>query len=89
MSKTYTLEEVAKHATEKDCWVVINGEVINATPFLDDHPGGKMAIMSFAGRDATEEFNMLHDADVIQKSAQVKHKHWCINLCNCFADPHK
>eukprot|EP00457_Paulinella_chromatophora_P015914 gb/GEZN01016618.1/.p2 GENE.gb/GEZN01016618.1/~~gb/GEZN01016618.1/.p2 ORF type:complete len:175 (-),score=23.58 gb/GEZN01016618.1/:228-752(-) len=69
MSKTYTLEEVAKHTSETDCWVIINGQVLNATPFLDDHPGGKMAIMSFAGRDATEEFNMLHDEEVIAKYA--------------------
>jgi len=25
-----------------------------------DHPGGKEAIMLFAGKDATEEFDMLH-----------------------------
>lgn len=67
--KEYTLEEVAKHNTEKDCWVVINGQVLDVTSFLDDHPGGKMAIMTFAGRDATEEFNMLHDKDVVEKYA--------------------
>jgi len=63
------MEEVAKHTTEKDCWVVINGQVLDATSFLDDHPGGKMAIMTFAGRDASEEFNMLHDKGVIAKYA--------------------
>lgn len=29
--------------------------------FLPDHPGGEKAILLYAGRDATEEFNMLHD----------------------------
>jgi cytochrome b involved in lipid metabolism len=56
----YTLADVAKHNTEKDCWVVVNGQVLNTTDFLKDHPGGKKAIMLFAGKDATEEFNMLH-----------------------------
>jgi len=67
--KEYSLEEVGKHTSDKDCWVVINGQVLNVTSFLDDHPGGKMAIMTFAGRDASEEFNMLHDKGVIAKYA--------------------
>lgn len=66
---TYSLEQVAKHNKENDCWVVVNGEVLNVTEFMDDHPGGKMAIMTFAGRDATEEFNMVHEEGVVQKYA--------------------
>ncbi|OZJ05644.1 hypothetical protein BZG36_01474 [Bifiguratus adelaidae] len=66
-SKEYTTEEVAKHNTEKDCWVIVNGKVLNVTDFLDEHPGGKKAIMIYAGRDATEEFNMLHKPDVVEK----------------------
>jgi cytochrome b involved in lipid metabolism len=31
---------------------------------LPDHPGGEKAILLYAGRDATEEFNMLHDKKV-------------------------
>jgi len=68
-TKEYTLEEVAKHNTEKDCWVVVNGEVLDVTKFLPDHPGGKKAILIYAGRDATEEFNMLHKPDVVEKYA--------------------
>lgn len=68
-SAEYSLEEVAKHNTDKDCWVVVNGQVLNVTSFLDRHPGGKGSIMLFAGRDASEEFNMLHKPDVISKFA--------------------
>jgi len=67
--KEYTMEEVAKHKSEKDVWVVVNGQVLDVTGFLADHPGGKMAIMTFAGRDATEEFNMVHDEGVVEKYA--------------------
>jgi len=66
---TYTLEDVAKHAKETDCWVVVNGQVLDVTKFLPDHPGGAKAILLYAGKDATEEFNMLHKPEVIAKYA--------------------
>merc|ERR1712051_566002 len=62
-----TLEEVAKHNSKADCWVVVNGQVLNVTNFLSEHPGGELAILTFAGKDATEEFNMIHPPDVIPK----------------------
>jgi len=65
----YSVEDVAKHATEKDCWVVVADQVLNVTSFLKDHPGGALAILTFAGRDATEEFNMIHPPGVIEKYA--------------------
>merc|ERR1719450_719221 len=65
----YTLEEVAKHTTKTDCWVVVNGEVLDVTSFLKDHPGGELAILTFGGKDASEEFNMIHPPDVIPKYA--------------------
>ncbi|CAG8542860.1 15818_t:CDS:10 [Funneliformis caledonium] len=52
--KEYTIDDVAKHSSEQDCW---------------DHPGGKKSILLFAGKDASEEFNMLHDKGVVQKYA--------------------
>jgi len=69
LSKEYTLEDVAKHNKESDCWCVVNGQVLDVTQFLPDHPGGKKAILLYAGRDATEEFNMLHKPDVVEKYA--------------------
>lgn len=59
-NKVWTKEEVAKHNTEKDCWVIVNGQVLDVTAFLKDHPGGKKAILLFAGKDATDEFSIFY-----------------------------
>ncbi|KAI9297436.1 Flavocytochrome c [Neoconidiobolus thromboides FSU 785] len=67
--KSISLSEVNQHNKEDDCWVVVNGQVLDVTKFMHDHPGGKKAILLFAGRDASEEFNMLHKPDVVQKYA--------------------
>merc|ERR1712070_1369614 len=60
---------VAKHTSKTDCWVVVAGQVLNVTSFLSQHPGGELAILTFAGKDATEEFNMIHPPDVVGKYA--------------------
>jgi len=65
----YTLADVARHTTKEDCWVVLNGQVLDVTSFLGSHPGGELAILTFAGKDASEEFNMIHPPDVIGKYA--------------------
>ncbi|KAK6949536.1 hypothetical protein Daesc_009619 [Daldinia eschscholtzii] len=67
--KEFTLEEVAKHNKKEDLWVVVKGVVMDLTNWLEEHPGGPQAIMNFMGRDATEEFEMLHDDEVIPKYA--------------------
>ena len=39
--KTFTMAEVAEHVTEQSAWFVHEGSVYDATPFLEDHPGGE------------------------------------------------
>jgi len=68
-TKTYTASDVAAHNKKDDIWVIIDGQVLDVTNFLPDHPGGEKAILLYAGRDATEEFNMLHDPKVIPRYA--------------------
>jgi flavocytochrome c len=67
--KEFSMDEVAKHNKKDDLWVVVKGVVLDLTNWLDEHPGGPQAIMNFMGRDATEEFEMLHDDEVIPKYA--------------------
>merc|ERR1719326_987801 len=77
IAMSVTEAELAKHNTDTDCWVIVGDDVYDVTNFLKDHPGGKKAIMLFAGKDATEEFDMLHDRKVIRKygldQGTVKH----------------
>jgi len=65
----YTKEEVAKHTTKGDCWVILHDQVLNVSNFLSQHPGGELAILTFAGKDATAEFDMIHPPDVVSKYA--------------------
>jgi flavocytochrome c len=67
--QTFTVDEVAQHTSPQDCWVIIGDKVLDVTSFLKDHPGGELAILTFAGKDATAEFNMIHPPNVIEKYA--------------------
>ncbi|KAK0550097.1 Osmotic growth protein [Tilletia horrida] len=67
--KEYSLEEVAKHDKESDIWIAVNGQVLDVTNFLQDHPGGAKALLLYAGKEASEEFNMLHEKSVIGRYA--------------------
>lgn len=50
-----TMEEVAKHSTAKDCWMVIYGKVLNLTVF-SSHPGGSTYV-PYCGTEATAAFD--------------------------------
>ena len=69
----FTVEEVARHQSKGDCWVVLNNQVYDVTEFLPDHPGGKNAILLYGGKDATKEFNMLHKPEIIEKYGKQYH----------------
>ena len=48
-TKAFTLAEVAKHNTDADCWLVIEGVVYDVTEFLSEHPGGGDIVVDVAG----------------------------------------
>jgi len=82
-AKEFTTTDVAKHNKKDDIWVIVNGQVLDVTSFLPDHPGGEKAILLYAGRDATEEFNMLHDPKV----RLVRSCHFFLQLTACQVIP--
>ena len=64
--KEYTLEEVAKHNTKIDAWIIINNKVANITKWIPNHPGGDI-IMKGVGKDATKLFNSIGHDDYAKK----------------------
>ncbi|KAM9753034.1 acyl-CoA Delta-6 desaturase-like [Menidia menidia] len=64
----YTWEEVQKHSSRNDEWLVVNRKVYNVTQWAKRHPGGFRVINHYAGEDATEAFNAFHpDPKLVQK----------------------
>jgi cytochrome b involved in lipid metabolism len=63
----YALSDVAKHATEMDCWTVVRGYVYDVTKFIPSHPGGK-EIIKACGKDATTLFD--REDEHAEKNAQ-------------------
>lgn len=51
----YTPRQIAAHDGERDCWVVLHGQVYDVTQFIPRHPGGR-AILQACGRDGTRLF---------------------------------
>eukprot|EP00468_Gymnochlora_sp_CCMP2014_P003760 CAMPEP_0167757520 /NCGR_PEP_ID=MMETSP0110_2-20121227/9970_1 /TAXON_ID=629695 /ORGANISM="Gymnochlora sp., Strain CCMP2014" /LENGTH=81 /DNA_ID=CAMNT_0007643717 /DNA_START=30 /DNA_END=275 /DNA_ORIENTATION=+ len=65
--KTFTVEEVAKHNKEGDCWVIIKGGVYDVSKFAKYHPGGKKILLREGGKDSTKKFFMFHGKHVLKK----------------------
>ncbi|KAL2621894.1 hypothetical protein R1flu_002099 [Riccia fluitans] len=62
----FTKEEVARHNSPRDCWIVINDKVYDVSTFAEKHPGGPI-IFTQAGRDATDPFRLFHTAKAWQQ----------------------
>lgn len=59
-TSSYTLADVAHHATATDCWTVVNGVVYDLTRWIEAHPGGQQAIIAICGADGSAAFNRQH-----------------------------
>lgn len=55
-TRTFTIEQVTRHHSRKDLWIIIHGNVYDLTCFLDKHPGGEEILLQYAGEDGTLEF---------------------------------
>lgn len=62
-----TMAEIATHNTRTDCWMSINGVVLDVTTFVDKHPGGDR-ILEGCGKDATPYFKKVpgHSSGIVK-----------------------
>ncbi|MFY7927361.1 MAG: cytochrome b5 domain-containing protein [Oligoflexus sp.] len=51
--KVFTSEEVARHDSKQDCWLMIEGMVYDVTNYLPKHPK-KYSLVGECGHDVTE-----------------------------------
>lgn len=56
----FSMADIAKHATQGDCWAAVGSGVYDLTTWVDRHPGGPNAIVGLCGTDATAAFTRQH-----------------------------
>lgn len=59
-SASFTLSQVAAHATERDCWSAIGDSVYDLTSWVSRHPGGSRSILNLCGKNGTDMFTRKH-----------------------------
>lgn len=55
-----TMAEIATHNSAVSCWTAVNGKAYDVTSWIDQHPGGRDAILSLCGKDGSAAFNGQH-----------------------------
>lgn len=60
--------EIAKRRTKESCWLVLYDKVYDVTDFLDSHPGGAKVLLRSAGQDATEDYESVHNPELIAET---------------------
>jgi len=68
-TRRVTREEVARHNTRDDCWIIISGKVYDITEWAPHHPGGAGIARMYAGKEATAEFGDYHSAEAVAHMA--------------------
>eukprot|EP00445_Apocalathium_hangoei_P068780 CAMPEP_0204126122 /NCGR_PEP_ID=MMETSP0361-20130328/10816_1 /ASSEMBLY_ACC=CAM_ASM_000343 /TAXON_ID=268821 /ORGANISM="Scrippsiella Hangoei, Strain SHTV-5" /LENGTH=691 /DNA_ID=CAMNT_0051077943 /DNA_START=65 /DNA_END=2136 /DNA_ORIENTATION=- len=71
-----SMKELQDHDRKGDCWLCVSGEVLDATAFVDKHPGGVMSIVLEAGRVCTAKFAEYHSSrawELLQTHPDVKY----------------
>ncbi|CAG8595696.1 7420_t:CDS:2, partial [Diversispora eburnea] len=73
MPKQFTYSELSEKYNGKDnkpLYFVINGKVVDATKFKDEHPGGEEVLIGEGGMDATDSFESIGHSDEAREILQ-------------------
>jgi len=49
-----TLEQLAEHDTQEDCWMAIEGKVYDFSAYIPNHPTPPVVMTMWCGKEATE-----------------------------------
>jgi len=63
--KKYSWNDVQKHNSLSDCWIVVQGKVYDVTAWAPNHPGGNILITG-AGRESTAFMHSYHPRYVLE-----------------------
>lgn len=69
-----SIEEVEKHNSRDDAWLILFGDAIDVTRFLPIHPGGEESISSYLGKDATEAWVEIHTPETLERNLHLLRK---------------
>jgi cytochrome b involved in lipid metabolism len=59
-------DEVRRHDTEDDLWVVFSGHVYDLSSFAKNHPGGLEILLRGVGKDLTKAFENANHSEMTQ-----------------------
>ncbi|EPY49791.1 cytochrome b5 [Schizosaccharomyces cryophilus OY26] len=71
--KTVSVEEVLKHNTREDLWIVVKDNVFDITKFIEAHPGGEEVLVDLAGQDASGPFEDVGHSEDAQEMLKNFH----------------
>ncbi|KAG2204140.1 hypothetical protein INT47_011623 [Mucor saturninus] len=67
MAQIFTHEQVSKHNTRDDLYMIIDNKVYDITNFVDEHPGGDEILIEEGAKDASGPFEDVgHSPDARQ-----------------------
>jgi alkylation response protein AidB-like acyl-CoA dehydrogenase/predicted heme/steroid binding protein len=68
----FTMDEVAKHTSDGDTWIAIDGKVYDVSKFAKVHPGGPGILRLYGGKDCTKEFFAMHKTEVLMMAKKFQ-----------------
>merc|ERR1712032_695772 len=77
---SFPMDEVRRHTSKDDAWIVVHNNVYNITNFIKHHPGWEVgsqsstiaAILHALGKDVTSLFDALHPDYAVRQLADYR-----------------
>jgi cytochrome b involved in lipid metabolism len=67
--KSSTMDEVANHASAKDCWIVMEQKVYDVSSYIPKHPAPEAAVIKYCGKNADHGWKTKDNENAHSRSA--------------------